>query len=92
MIYYFCFHFTASEENAAKLRDDILARTGKITDVVSCMGSWQKWWQKGPLLDQPVSDFTKVSLEYHNYNKYCMLLNNFGTNHNNSYSVNYIAV
>ena len=68
MIYYFCFHFIASEENAAKLRDDILAKTGKITDVVSCMGSWQKWWQKGPLLEQPVSDFTKVSLEYHNYN------------------------
>ena len=58
MIYYFYFHFTASEENAAKLRDDILAKTGKITDVVSCMGSW---WQKGPLLDQPVSELNKVS-------------------------------
>lgn len=44
----------ATEENAAKLKENILAKTGCITDVVSCMGAW---WQKGPVLDQPLSEF-----------------------------------
>ena len=52
-----CFHYTESEENATKLRDDILAKTGYITDVVSCMVAW---WQKGPVLDVTLSEFKQV--------------------------------
>ena len=41
------------------LRDDILAKTGIITDVISCMGTW---WQKGPLLNQALSEYNEVSI------------------------------
>ena len=51
--------FSESEENAAKLRDDILAKTNRITDVVSCLG---RWWQKGPVLDASFSEFREVQL------------------------------
>ena len=47
----------ASEESAAELKKAILAKVGKITDVVTAIG---EFWTKGPILDQTLEEYRKV--------------------------------
>ena len=48
-----------TEENGAKLKDDILAKTGEITDVLSCIGRMGK---PGKVLDVSLDEFNGVSM------------------------------
>jgi len=48
----------ASDESAEELRKAILAKVGKVTDVVSSIGVW---WQKGPILEQSLEEYRKVA-------------------------------
>ena len=51
------FHPTATEGSAEQLKKDVLAKVGKITDVVASFGGS---WVIGPVLDQSLEDFKKV--------------------------------
>lgn len=54
-------NFVATDKDAEKLKQEVLSKVDGLTDVVSCLGSW---WQKGPILDQPLEEYRIVSEWY----------------------------
>lgn len=48
-----------SEEDARTLRTNV-CKVGEITDVVASIGAW---WQKGPILEQSLEEYSKVRAE-----------------------------
>ena len=57
-------NFVATDKDAEKLKQAVLSKVDGLTDVVSCIGSW---WQKGPILDQTLEEYHKVSKWYTYY-------------------------
>ena len=54
-------NFIATDEDAEKLKQAILSKVDGLTDVVSSLGSF---WRKGPILEQTLEEYRKVSEWY----------------------------